>query len=400
MNRHIIHLHIPAFPIAVERVGRSELRDRPVITAWGRTGRSQVLCVSPEARREGVTQGMLLGWALDVCPHLVVLRPDPARMEQAGRLLAGVAARYTPLWEPPRPGHLYLDVTGTSRLWGRAKDTADRIRREVLDRFRLVGAAGVAGNKMVSSIASRIRSRPGIIDVDPGREEGFMAPLGVAMLPGIGPVRQRLLLEELGITRVRQVAALEAADLRLLFGRMGRVIHDRALGIDPTPVVPPRRKDVVREETALSKDENDDRRLLGILYGMVERCGHRLRERDLAPREAGLLIRYADQREVVRRTVLAGEGAWDPDLYAPLAEVFSRACTRRVRVRFMRIWFTDLVPPAGRQLSLFPTGPSSGEGRAEVARALDSIRKRYGESAVCCGRTCEGTHSQPVHASL
>lgn len=386
MTRHIIHLHIPAFPIAVERVARPELRDRPVAVAWGRTARASLLCVSSEARREGVARGMPLGRARDVCPGLTVLSPDPARTERAGRLLAETAARYTPLWEPPRPGHVYLDVTGTSRLWGRAKDTADRVRREVLERLRLAGTAGVAGNKMVSSIASRIHPVPGILDVDLGREERFMAPLEVDVLPGIGPVRRRLLLEELGIVRVRQVAALEAGDLRLLFGRRGDLLHQRALGIDPTPVYPPRKKPLVQEERTLAEDDNDDRRLLGLLYEMVERCARRLRERDLAPGKAGLLIRYADRREEVRRTALSGESSWDPDLYGPLEELFLRACSRRVRVRFLRVWFTDLVPPRGRQLSLFDAPPSAGEERAGVTRALDRIRARHGDAAVRYGR--------------
>ncbi len=386
MSRHIIHLHIPAFPIAVERVARPELRGRPVAVAWGRSARTSLRCVSSEARREGVFRGMPLGRALDVCPGLAVIRPDPDRTEKAGRLLAETAARYTPLWEPPRPGHVYLDVTGTSRLWGRAKDTADRVRREVLARFRLAGTAGVAGNKMVSSIASRIHAAPGILDVDLGREAVFMAPLEVGVLPGIGPVRRRRLLEELSITRVRQVAALEAGDLQLLFGYRGQVLHQRALGIDPTPVVPPRRQPAVQEEIALPEEDNDDRRLLGRLFTLVESCARRLRERDLAPRKAGLLFRYVDRREEVRRIGLAGDAAWDLDLYVPLERAFLRACRRRARVRFLRVWFTDLVPPAGRQLSLFDAPPSPGGARAGVTRALDRIRVRYGNGAIRYGR--------------
>jgi DNA polymerase-4 len=222
-----------------------------------------------------------------------------------------------------------------------------------------------------------------------------MAPLRVEVLPGIGPVRRALILEELGVTRVREFAALEVEDLRLLFGRQAPVLHQRALGIDPTPVCPPRSRPAVREEVTLPEDENDDRRLLGVLYEMVERCAFRLRERDLAPRRAGLLIRYADRREAVRRAGLSGEGAWDPDLYAPLEAAFRRACTRRVGVRFMRVWFTDLAPPAGRQLSLFPAEPSPGRAQAGVTRALDRIRKRHGESAVRSGRALDTSSRGP-----
>lgn len=382
MERHIIHIHIPAFAIAVERVGRPELRGRPVVVAWGCTGRAPVLCASAEARREGVAKGMPLGHARNVCPDVTVLRPDRARTEKAGSLLGDVVARYTPLWEPPRPGHVYLDVTGTARLWGRAKDTAERVRKEILERLRLAGTAGVAGNKMVSSIASRIHETPATLDVDHGREGAFIAPLRAEVLPGIGPVRKRVLLEELGITLVREVAALEVGDLRVLFGRQAFLLHQRALGIDDTPVYPPSTRPLVQEETNLAEDENDDRRLLATLYGMVERCARRLRERGLAPRRGGVLLRYADQREAIRRVSLSGQSAWDVDLYAPMEEAFHRACLRRVRVRFLRVWFTDLVLPKGRQLSLFDVRPTPGERRAGVTRALDRIRDRFGYDAV------------------
>jgi hypothetical protein len=81
--------------------------------------------------------------------------------------------------------------------WGKAKDAAYRFRQEMKARLDLPGTVGVAGNKMVSSIASRIMPSEGVLDVDHGKEPSFMAPLRVDLLPGIGPVRKRLLLEEL-----------------------------------------------------------------------------------------------------------------------------------------------------------------------------------------------------------
>ncbi|MDQ1335784.1 MAG: polymerase, partial [Thermodesulfobacteriota bacterium] len=52
MYRHIIHFHVPALPIAVARISRPDLRDRPVAVAADRSERSLVLSVSREARSE------------------------------------------------------------------------------------------------------------------------------------------------------------------------------------------------------------------------------------------------------------------------------------------------------------------------------------------------------------
>jgi len=369
----------------VARVSQSELRDRPVAVAPPHSERALILSVSSEARREGIFKGMPLGKAMKFCPDLAVLPPNQGLTGKACKVLAKVVAQYTPLWEPSRPGHIYLDVTGTDRLWGRAKETASRLRREIKEYLCLSGMVGVAGNKMVSSIASRIVSSEGILDVDHGQEALFIAPLKASVLPGIGHVRRRILLEELNISLVREVAALDIGALRLVFGRQAYVIHQRALGMDPTPVYPPHMEPMITEEVTLPQDENDNEKLLGILYGLVERCSHQLLSRGLFPRKAGLVFRYTDQQEVIRRINLPYVSFWDLDLYASLERVFLRACRRRVRVRFMKVWFKDFSPPFS-QLSLFPARSSLTEKKALVTQALNRIRGRYGDEAIKYGR--------------
>jgi len=347
--------------------------------------RALILSVSPEARREGIFKGMALGKAMKFCPELTVLPPNPGLTEKASQTLTRTVARYTPLWEPSRPGHVYLDVTGTERLWGRAKDAAYRIRQEIKGRLHLSGTVGVAGNKMVSSIASRMLPSEEVLDVGHGEESAFMAPLKVDLLPGIGHVRRRILLEDLNISLVREIAAMDMYSLKLVFARQAYVIHQRALGIDPTPVHPPAMKPTVSEGITLPGDENDDRKLLGILHTLVEKCSQRLRSRELFPGKAGLILRYADQREIIRQVTLPRASFWDFDLYAPLEKLFFKACQRRMGVRFLRIWFRDLAPPTP-QLLLFPAPPPAVERKALVTLALDRIRDRYGDEAIRYGR--------------
>ncbi|MDY6878808.1 MAG: DNA polymerase IV [Thermodesulfobacteriota bacterium] len=386
MDRHIIHLHIPAFSIAVARVSQSGLRSRPVAVAPPQSTRSIIISVSQEARKEGIFKGMPVSRAMRFCPGLTVVPPDPVLVQKASQAIGEVAAGYTPLWEPFRPGHLYLDVTGTSRLWGRAKDTGYRLRREIRDRFRLSGVVGVAGNKMVSSIASQIISSDNILDIAHGREASFMAPLRVRMVPGIGRSRQKILLEELNILRVRDLAALDIGHLRLLFGREAWVIQQRALGIDPTPVYPSHASGpMVSEELILPHDSNDDRKLSALLGSMVERCSYRLRSTSLRPGKAGLLVRYADQVETSRQIKLSCRSLWDVDLLMPIKDLFLKICTRRTGVRFMRVWFQDFSCETS-QLSLFHTLEPDQERRTMMIKALDRIRERYGEGAIRYGR--------------
>ncbi|MBU1904906.1 MAG: DNA polymerase IV [Proteobacteria bacterium] len=392
MHRHIIHLHIPALPIAVARISRPELRERPVAVAPTRSERSLILSVSHEARSEGVFKGMPLERAKKRCPGMMVLFPDPEGIKKACQNIVRAAARYTPCYEPSRPGHIYLDLTGTQRLWGKVKDTACHLRKEIQKRLCLTGTVGVASNKMVSNIASRATSSEGVLDVDPGREAPFIAPLKVGLMPGIGRIRQKVLLEELNIIRIRQLAALDMGSLKLIFGQQAYLIHQRAVGIDPTPVYPSTKKPAVGEAITLSQDENDDVRLLGHLYRLVETCSYRMRKRALIPQKAGLLIRYADQVEARRHLRLpvperqiSGLRFSDVDLYKPLEKLFFNVCNRRVGVRSMKVWFCEFSRPSP-QLALFHTLSPDENKLSTITRALDRIRERYGANAIMYGR--------------
>jgi hypothetical protein len=76
---------------------------------------------------------------------------------------------------------------------------------------------------------------------------------------------------------------------------------------------------------------------------------------------------------------------WEFELYAPLEAAFLKACRRRVRVRFMKIWFKDFSAPSA-QLSLFAFAPQGEDKRAQVISALDRIREKHGEALIQYGR--------------
>jgi len=396
-HRSIIHLHIAALPIAVARVSQISLRNRPVAVAPLQSDRPVVLCASSEARREGVFKGMLLSKAIKRCPGLKVLPPDPKSLEKACQNLARAAARYTPVWEPSRPGHLYLDLTGAERLWGPADTTARRFQKEIEDHLSLTGTLGVAGNKLVSNVASRALppERVGVFNVKYGQEADFMAPLKVDLLPGIGHVRRKILLEELNIARVGQLSALGVGRLKLIFGRQAALIQQWSLGIDATPVYAQAKKPMVSESAMLPQGENDDETLLKIFWRLVETCFYHMRKRHGFPLKAGFMVRYSDQVVATRSLKLSapaygygqteGLHLFNPSLFAPLQQLFFDVCQRRVRVRFLKVWFREFHA-LQFQLSLFHAPSPQGEKTRQMVHAMDHIRDRYGAEAIRCGR--------------
>lgn len=383
--RHILHVHVAAFAIAVARLSSHELRDRPVAVAPLRVGRGLIISTSSEARVKGVFKGMPIKKAQAVCPDLTLIEPDPELSEKAFRAVGNVVSFYTPVWEPAGLGHIYLDVTGTERLWGRARDTAFRIGREIETRIGLPATVGVAGNKMVSNIASRIKSNERVMDVEHGTEAAFMAPLRVSALPGIGLVRAKLLQNELAIRRIGQIAALDTLSLACLFGKDGHLIHQRAKGFDPSPVTPPEVSLTVRESHTFELDTNEDQVLFQRLHRLGETCTWRMRDRSIFPGSASIRIRYSDRVEVTRQCKLPQNGFSSFDLYPPIEVIFKKAFTRRIRIRHMEVVFRD-IHPESRQLCLFQNEPQN-EKVVSATQAVDLIRHRFGEEAIRFARS-------------
>jgi DNA polymerase-4 len=378
MDREIIYMTVADFPVAVERVARPELRGRPVVVAYRAAARSIVTALSPEARAEGVRPGMALERAVRYCRHAVVLPPNELLYSRASRAIFRVLAGFSPLLEPSGHGHAYLDITGTGRIFGPPRDAAWKAQKEIRRQLRLDASLGIASNKMVSRIASEVIRPDGLQDVPHGNEPVFLSPLPVRLLPGVGP-RTEVLLADLNLRIIRDVAAMKVEHLALAFGKLGFALHQHARGIDRTPVYPMRAVPSVEEGRTLPEDSNDDDRLKRVLREICDGAARRLREKKQFAGRMELCVQYADHREGVRKMKMAPPLQSSAILYARALAVLNAVLQRRTRVRRMQLRLTDLF--AGSvQMELFPD--PAPERRAKLDHALDALRKRYGPAVV------------------
>jgi DNA polymerase-4 len=315
---------------------------------------------------------MIVSRAVRRCRNLVVLPPNEPLYARASRALCQVLETYSPVLEPSGYGQAYLDMTGTGRLLGPTRDAAWRAQKEIRERLRLEAALGVASNKMVSRIAAVVTEPAGLQDVPAGNESAFLAPLPTRLLPGVGPKTQEQLLD-LNIRIIRELAVMRIEHLTLAFGRHGFLLHQRALGIDDTPVYPPRAVPAVEEDTVLAEDSNDWDRLTGVLRGLCERAGERLRAQTQRAARMEVRVRYSDYREVAGKARLTPPLQSTAGLTARAARLFEQTLTRRTRVRSLHLRLTELSRgPA--QLDLFADPQPLRQARLESA--LDTLRRR------------------------
>jgi len=387
VERTIIHLNVADFAVAVERLLDRRLRCRPLIIAAGGVPRAAVYDMSEEAFAAGVRKAMPLGQARRLCPEATVLPPRTARYEQAMAALVRRALAYSPLVEPGQgDGHLFADVTGTSRLFGPAVDVAWRLGREIRRDMGLDPIWSVGPSKLIAKVATRLVKPRGECIVGAGEEEAFLAPLSLGLIPGLE--RCDLAgLRSFNLTRAGQVHPLSLAQLEVPFGRRAGFIFETVRGVDPSPVLPVEESPpVVKAAREFGTDSNAVRTIEGALYALAEQAGSELRRRRLAARRVTVRLDYSDGRRRTGRSAATAATADDDILFVLALGALQRAWQRRVRVRCLALCCDRLTfPPA--QLPLFADERGAETRRRRLMDVLDRIRGRFGAESIRVGRT-------------
>jgi len=250
--RKIIHIDMDAFYASVEQRDDPQLRGKPVIVAW-RGNRSVVCAASYEARRFGVRSAMPAARAERLCPDAVFVPPDFPRYRAVSFATREIFKRHTDRVEPLSLDEAYLDVTENKTGLPTATRVARTIREQIREELNLTASAGVAPNKFLAKIASDWRKPDGLFVIQPEDVDQFLLPLSVARLPGVGKVTEEK-LKNLGVQTVADLRKLDSSTLESRFGRCGVRLHELALGIDNSDVIPDRPTQSVSAEDTFERD--------------------------------------------------------------------------------------------------------------------------------------------------
>jgi DNA polymerase-4 len=326
--------------------------------------------------------------ALRLCPGCVRVDARHERYAEVSRQVFAIFRRFTPLVEAVSIDEAYLDLTGTSRLFGEAAGVARRIRRAVRDEIHLTCSVGVAANRLVAKVASEFKKPDGLTVVEPGREAEFLAPLPVEKLPGVGP-KSAEELHELGVGTLGELARYPADALEERFGKWGPDLSSRARGEDETPVGPGGGQKSISSETTLRDFTDDPDEIERIILELSDEVARRARSDALQGRTVTLKLR--DDRFKTRTRAQTLERP--TDLAAEIARaaraLFGAAHLAKGRkVRLLGVALSKLRPLGSGQSELFTDEARERQRRAE--KAVDEIRERLGEGSVTRGRLLRG----------
>ncbi|CAN5729719.1 hypothetical protein BH11VER1_BH11VER1_27490 [soil metagenome] len=327
----IVHLDADAFFASVEQAADSKLRGKAI--AVGGEKRGIIASASYEARKLGIYTPMPTARARKLCPNLIVLPGDYEKYERFSRFIFSYPLDFTPEVEITSIDEGYFDLSGLRK--GTAVEVAETIRKAIAQSLKITVSEGVASNKLVSQVASKLRKPASLIEVPAGQEREFLAPLPNHWLPNVGPKLSDV-LKGAGLSFIKQIAITPVDLLALLAGSYATQLRQFALGIDPRPLVLDKpQAQSYGEQHTFESDVTTEAVLIAKLYQMADNLTGKVRDDQKSYRTVTLRLRYNDMQEVTRSLSLEEPSDLAEDVFPLLPNLLKKAWERRVSIRLV-----------------------------------------------------------------
>ncbi len=375
--RKLIHVDMDAFYASVEQRDDPTLLGKPVVVGGKPNSRSVVSTASYEARKFGIHSAMPMAEAYRRCPQAIFLPVNMPNYKKVSLQIREIFLTYTPLVEPLSVDEAFLDVTGSTSLFGSVDSIALQIKQRIKEELGLTASVGIAWNKFLAKLASDLQKPDGFVFVQPDKIQEFLDPLSIERLWGVGQ-RTSEQLHKLNIKTIKDLRYLELGYLIQQFGVLGNQLHQLARGIDERPVEPERAIKSIGRETTFSVDVTDTDALETTLLELAVDVGRRLRKEGLKGKTVTLKLRYDDFKTVSRSQTLDQATDLDEKIFQE-ARILLRNVSLKSSIRLLGVTINNLSSKCENQLSLFS---ESDEKLETLAKVIDAVNQKFGEKGI------------------
>ncbi len=367
----IVHLDADAFFVSCEQALNPSLRGKKC--AVGGRQRGIISSASYEARACGVYTPMPTQTALKVCPDLVMIPHTSGLYGKVSRQMFDLGETLTPLVQRNSIDEGYLDLGPCGyRTLPEAEAAVRGLQARIWDELEIPVSMGLATNKLVAQIASKLRKPRGFVVVDPGKEADFLAPLPIGKLPGIGQKTEALLAGR-GLRLVRDLFARAEGELESIFGRGWRDVLALARGEDDRPVEAGDEdaKSYSQQET-FAADVGEFAAIERVAKRMLDELMSKVRADGKRVRTCTVKVRYPDFAQESHGRSLAEATDLEAPFYPLVAPLLLAAWRRRRPLRLVSVRLSG-VEGGGGQLEMFG---QADERRRRLAGVLDRLNRR------------------------
>ena len=372
-DRHIAHFDLDAFFVSVETLRNPKLAGKPLLVGGG-SDRGVVAACSYEARKFGIHSAMPMKIARRLCPDAIVIKSDFEVYSKYSHLVTDVIKDTVPVFEKASIDEFYIDLTGMDKYFG-CRQFTDQLKKRITKESGLPISWGLASNKLISKVATNEVKPNGQLEIPFGNEKGFLAPLSIVKIPGVGKETGYKLLK-MGVETVKTLSEIPVEMMENLLGKSGIDLWRKANGIDESPVIPFHEQKSISTETTFQTDTIDTNFLSSQLVRMTEEIAFQLRQQNKLTGCVTVKVRYSNFETFTKQITIPYSNA-DHVLLQTAKELFNKLYERRLLVRLLGIRFTNLVP-GNYQISLF----DDTQEMISLYQAIDSVKKRFGEKTI------------------
>ena len=378
----LAHIDCDAFYATVEKRDNPDIADKPVVIGGGKRGVVSAACYI--ARTFGVRSAMPMFKALALCPQATVIRPDMAKYVRVGREVRQAMQALTPLVEPLSIDEAFLDLSGTQRVHGMIPaKTLARFARDVERDIGITVSVGLSVNKFLAKIASDLDKPRGFAALDQDEARTMLADKPVGFIFGVGPATQERLAQR-GFRTIADLQRADETELMRQFPSDGRRLWRLARGIDDRRVVPDRGAKTISGETTFETDIRDFATLEKLLWRLSEKVSARLKNADLAGLTITLKLKTADFRQRTRSQSIQAPTQLAAKIFAVSREMLAK----EIDGTAFRLMGTGVS--ALRRGSEADDTDMLDRRAADAERAMDDLRKKFGQTAVIRGIAYDG----------
>lgn len=373
----IVHLDADAFFVSVEQAIHPELRGKRV--AVGGRQRGIISSASYEARACGVYTPMPTSRALQVCPDLLVVSHTSGLYGEYSRRLFDLCEQVTPLVERNSIDEGYLDIEPCRhRSLEEIETTIRHLQETIIKELQITVSFGIATNKLVSAIASKLKKPRGFVTVAPGLESDFLAPLSIGKLPGVGQKTEEA-LNRRGVHKIGDLYSKTEHELESLFGSGWREMLDRAYGRDDRPVDPePGEAKSYSQQETFGSDISEFSEIERVGKQMVDELMRKVRADGKRVRTLTVKVRYPDFEQASAAHTLSESSSLEAPFYPWIELLLRQSWKKRRPLRLVSVKLSG-VDDAPEQLEIFG---ESNEKRKRLAATIDALKAARGEDAI------------------
>ena len=380
VDRIILHIDMDAFFISVEVRDDPSLAGKPAAVC-GSLSRSVVTSASYEARPFGIRAGMPTQEAKRRCPQLILVEGNHAKYTEASARIFSLLKEYTPCVEIASIDEAYLDITESQILFKSPSNIAQSIKNRTLVREGLTCSIGIAPNKLLAKLGSRLKKPDGLVVIPKEEVEGLLKDLPVGKLHGIGP-RLEESLNSIGIFTCGQLGKMPVPFLKERFGAIGETLHEMGLGLDDSPVVPFDEEEDAKSlshSVTLEEDTSDPLLIRKVLLQLSEKVSRRMRKEGFYGKRVTLTVRYSDFFTFTKQKTLSQWINSGNEIFRHSLQIFE-SVQHPKPIRLLGVG-VSLFKKEWGQLNLF----EKRERKDNLLKAMDRVNERFGDWTLTWG---------------